>query len=52
MAGKSKPAVVAIVPVRMGSSRFPGKQLAQILRMSMIEHVSHRVAICNLVDAV
>jgi CMP-2-keto-3-deoxyoctulosonic acid synthetase len=43
--------VAAVVPARMVSSRFPGKPLAQFLRMSMIEHVYHRVAMCNNLDA-
>ncbi len=34
--------VVAIIPARMGSSRFPGKPLADILGRSMIEHVFRR----------
>jgi 3-deoxy-manno-octulosonate cytidylyltransferase (CMP-KDO synthetase) len=34
--------VVAIIPARMGSSRFPGKPLADILGRTMIEHVFRR----------
>jgi len=31
--------VVGVIPARMGSSRYPGKPLAKILDMPMIEHV-------------
>ena len=43
--------IVAIIPARMGSSRFPGKPLAQILGRPMIEHVYRRVALCQRLDA-
>ena len=36
----------------MGSSRFPGKPLAPILGLPMIEHVYHRTALCQKLDAV
>jgi 3-deoxy-manno-octulosonate cytidylyltransferase (CMP-KDO synthetase) len=42
---------VAMIPARMGSSRFPGKPLAPILGRPMIEHVYRRTALCaDLVD--
>ena len=44
--------VVAVIPARMGSSRFPGKPLAPILGMPMIEHVRRRVAMCESLDGV
>ena len=44
--------VVAILPARMGSSRFPGKPLASILGMPMIEHVYRRTAASQVVDSV
>ena len=44
--------IVAIIPARMGSSRFPGKPLAPILGRSMIEHVFRRAKMCNLLDEV
>jgi 3-deoxy-manno-octulosonate cytidylyltransferase (CMP-KDO synthetase) len=44
--------IIAIIPARMGSSRFPGKPLARILGRPMIEHVYWRAAICDLLDAV
>jgi 3-deoxy-manno-octulosonate cytidylyltransferase (CMP-KDO synthetase) len=43
--------IVAIIPARMGSSRFPGKPLAAILGRPMIEHVYRRVALCKRLDA-
>lgn len=42
--------VTAIIPARMGSSRFPGKPLATLLGRPMIEHVYHRVAMSESVD--
>lgn len=43
--------VVAIIPARMGSSRFPGKPLTAILGRPMIEHVFRRVSACEQLDA-
>lgn len=42
--------IVAIIPARMGSSRFPGKPLAPILGKSMIEHVFKRVSLCKQLE--
>lgn len=36
--------VLALIPARMGSSRFPGKPMAKILGKPMIGHVYERVA--------
>jgi len=36
--------IVALIPARMGSSRFPGKPLAPLLGKPMIGHVFERVA--------
>src|SRR5215212_7878738 len=44
--------VVAVIPARMGSSRFPGKPLAPLLGRPMIEHVVRRASMCDLLDAV
>ncbi|MCZ4282329.1 3-deoxy-manno-octulosonate cytidylyltransferase [Kiloniella laminariae] len=44
--------VIAVIPARMGSSRFPGKPLAQILDLPMIEHVRRRVMLCKAIDEV
>ena len=51
MSAKSKK-VVAVIPARMGSSRFPGKPLAPIMGMPMIEHVRRRVEMCKNLDGV
>ena len=34
--------IIGVIPVRMGSSRFPGKPLFLIAGMPMLEHVWHR----------
>ncbi|MDJ0811318.1 MAG: 3-deoxy-manno-octulosonate cytidylyltransferase [Desulfobacterales bacterium] len=39
--------IIAVIPARMGSSRFPGKPLAKILGRPMIEHVYRRTAMCQ-----
>ena len=44
--------VIAIIPARMGSSRFPGKPLAPILGRPMIEHMYRRTAMSSVLDAV
>lgn len=44
--------VVVIIPARMGSSRFPGKPLANILGRPMIEHVYRRASLSSFVDGV
>lgn len=45
--------IVAVIPARMGSSRFPGKPLASLHGRPMIEHVYKRTAMCAaLVDVV
>ena len=44
--------IVAILPARMGSSRFPGKPLAPLAGRTMIEHVYHRTRLCASVDEV
>ena len=48
----SGPSVVAVIPARMGSSRFPGKPMAPILGLPMVEHVRRRVAMCEKLDGV
>jgi 3-deoxy-manno-octulosonate cytidylyltransferase (CMP-KDO synthetase) len=40
--------LLALIPARMGSSRFPGKPLAKILGKPMIGHVYDRVKQCEL----
>ncbi len=44
--------IIAIIPVRMASSRFPGKPLAKLLDMTMVEHVYRRCKLCKKVDEV
>src|ERR1043166_5170826 len=44
--------LVAIIPARMGSSRFPGKPLAPLLGRPMIEHVLKRAEMCRELNAV
>lgn len=44
--------IIALVPARMASSRFPGKPLVQICGKTMIEHVWRRVKMNSRVDAV
>jgi 3-deoxy-manno-octulosonate cytidylyltransferase (CMP-KDO synthetase) len=44
--------IAAIIPARMGSSRFPGKPLANILGIPMVEHVRLRVAMSKMLSDV
>ena len=46
------PRVVAIIPARYGSTRLPGKPLAQIDGRSMVEHVYRRVSTAESVSTV
>jgi 3-deoxy-manno-octulosonate cytidylyltransferase (CMP-KDO synthetase) len=41
--------VLAVIPARMASSRFPGKPLADIMGLPMVEHVRRRTALCPLI---
>jgi len=43
--------IVAIIPARMGSSRYPGKPLADILGMPMLGHVALRTAMSKRLSA-
>jgi 3-deoxy-manno-octulosonate cytidylyltransferase (CMP-KDO synthetase) len=43
---------IAIIPARMGSSRFPGKPLAPLHGMPMLGHVYFRAAMSPRLDAV
>ena len=47
-----KKRVVAIIPARLASSRFPGKPLARILGLPMIEHVRRRAQLAKGIDEV
>src|SRR4051812_11248862 len=37
--------ILALIPARMGSSRFPGKPMAKLAGVPMIGHVYRRVAL-------
>ena len=39
--------IIAVIPARMGSSRFPGKPLADIHGIPMVGHVTIRTAMCK-----
>ncbi len=39
--------IVAVIPVRMASSRFPGKPLLKIRGLPMVEHVRRRALLCE-----
>ncbi len=42
--------VIAGIPARMGSTRFPGKPLCHIQGMPMVQHVYHRCAMAKHLD--
>lgn len=42
--------ILGIIPARMGSSRYPGKPLKEILGLPMIAHVYYRSKMCGLLD--
>jgi 3-deoxy-manno-octulosonate cytidylyltransferase (CMP-KDO synthetase) len=44
--------IIAVIPARMGSSRFPGKPLAPLLGRPMIEHVYRRTSLCRALSDV
>ncbi len=43
----TKTKIAAIIPARMGSSRYPGKPLLDIEGLPMIEHVRRRALLCH-----
>lgn len=43
--------IIAIIPARMGSSRFPGKPLADIHGVPMVGHVAFRTAMSQSLSA-
>jgi 3-deoxy-manno-octulosonate cytidylyltransferase (CMP-KDO synthetase) len=47
-----KPRVVAVIPARYGSTRFPGKPLAELAGKPIIQHAATRTARAKLVDRV
>jgi len=40
--------IIAIIPARMGSTRFPGKPMAEIYGVPMVGHVYFRTRMCSL----
>ena len=44
--------IISIIPARMGSSRFPGKPMKDILGIPMIGHVYKRVKMCKNLNEV
>ena len=44
--------VVAVVPARMASTRFPNKPLAPILGLPLVEHVRRRASLVDGIDEV
>jgi 3-deoxy-manno-octulosonate cytidylyltransferase (CMP-KDO synthetase) len=44
--------VLAVIPARMGSSRFPGKPLAALRGRPMLEHVYRGTVACDVLDDV
>jgi 3-deoxy-manno-octulosonate cytidylyltransferase (CMP-KDO synthetase) len=44
--------VIAVIPARMGSSRFPGKPLTKILDFPLVEHVRRRALLSENIDDV
>lgn len=42
--------IIAIIPARMASSRFPGKPMAEIHGIPMIDHVYFRTKMCSLLN--
>ena len=43
--------IIAIIPARMGSSRYPGKPMADIHGVPMVGHVTFRTAMCKRLTA-
>jgi 3-deoxy-manno-octulosonate cytidylyltransferase (CMP-KDO synthetase) len=50
--GQIESSVVAVIPARWASTRFPGKPLAEIAGEPMIAHVVHRALAARTVDEV
>ncbi len=44
--------VIAVIPARMASSRYPGKPLVRILGLPMVEHVRRRAMLADGIDDV
>ena len=48
----TKNKIIAVIPARMNSTRYPGKPLLKIKGLPMIEHVRRRVLMCKGLDKV
>jgi len=44
--------ILGVIPARFGSTRFPGKVLAQIAGKTMLEHVYQRASLCSYLTSV
>jgi len=44
--------IIGVIPARMASTRFPGKPLAPIHGVPLLEHVFRRVQSCSMLDEV
>ena len=44
--------VIALIPARLASTRFPNKPLANILGKSMLQHIVERVLLCDEINEV
>ena len=44
--------IIAVIPARMGSSRYPGKPLVKITGLPMVEHVRRRALLCKSLSEV
>ena len=44
--------VLALIPARLASTRFPNKPLAKILGKSMLQHIVERVLLCKEINSV
>lgn len=44
--------IIAVIPARMGSSRYPGKPLVKIAGLPMVEHVRRRALLCEALSDV
>ena len=44
--------VIALIPARLASTRFPNKPLTLILGKSMLQHIIERVLLCTEIDEV
>lgn len=44
--------IIGVIPSRMGSTRFPGKPLASIRGVPMLEHVFRRTRACSMLSEV